>query len=236
MLSIILLSRLTPYEDEIIGDHQCGFRRNGSKNDQIFYIRLILEKKWEYNITYISCSLISRKPRIELEGKYYVIFSLSLEYPGKFFDLLRCVWKKRTAQSAYGQIFDKFPIQNGRKRDALSPMFSNFALEYAIRRVQENKEGLKLSGTHQLLDYADDIFIVGKTDAIKENTEALLDANKDVGLEVNQEKAKYMLVSRSQKVGQKHSIKIADRSFEHVAKFKYLGTTLTAQKWMHEVI
>jgi hypothetical protein len=49
ILSNILLSRLTPYVNEIIGDHQCGFRRNRSTMDQIFYIRQILEKKWEYN-------------------------------------------------------------------------------------------------------------------------------------------------------------------------------------------
>jgi hypothetical protein len=51
MLSNILLSRLIPYADEIIGDHQCGFRRNRSMTDQIFYIRQILEKKLEYNGT-----------------------------------------------------------------------------------------------------------------------------------------------------------------------------------------
>jgi hypothetical protein len=46
ILSNILLARLTPNADEIIGDHQCGFRRNRSTTDQIFYIRQILEKKW----------------------------------------------------------------------------------------------------------------------------------------------------------------------------------------------
>jgi hypothetical protein len=69
-------------------------------------------------------------------------------------------------------------------------------------------------------------------DTIKKNTEALLDASKEVGLEVNPEETKYVLMSRSQKVGQKHSIKIAKRSFKDVAKFKYLGTTLTDQNCM----
>ena len=49
ILSNILLSRLTPYAEEIIGDHQCGFRRNRSPTDHKFCIRQILEKKWEYN-------------------------------------------------------------------------------------------------------------------------------------------------------------------------------------------
>jgi hypothetical protein len=49
ILSNILLSRLTPYAEEIIGDHQCGFRRNRSTTNHIFSIHQILEKKWEYN-------------------------------------------------------------------------------------------------------------------------------------------------------------------------------------------
>jgi len=49
ILSNILLSRLTPYAEEIIGDHQCGFRRSRSTNDHLFCVHQILEKKWEYN-------------------------------------------------------------------------------------------------------------------------------------------------------------------------------------------
>jgi hypothetical protein len=84
------------------------------------------------------------------------------------------------------------------------------------------------------LAYADNVNIVGENIyTIQRNTKALLDASKEVGLKVNPEKTKYMLVSRCQKAGQRQSIKIGNRSFESMAKFKYLGT-LIDQNCIHE--
>jgi hypothetical protein len=74
------------------------------------------------------------------------------------------------------------------------------------------------------------------TDTTRKNKEALSDASKAVGLEVNPEKNKYMLLLHSQKIGQKHSITTANRSFEDVTKFTYLRTTLPDQNCMHKKI
>jgi ribosomal protein S2 len=73
-------------------------------------------------------------------------------------------------------------------------------------------------------------------DAIKNNMETLIDTSKEVGLEVNTEKTKYMLLSRHQNAGQSYDIKIAHRCFENVAKFRYLGTTITNQNLIQEEI
>jgi hypothetical protein len=79
---------------------------------------------------------------------------------------------------------DNFPIQNCLKKgDAVSPLLFFFTLEYAIRKVQENQVGLKLNGTYQLLVYADVTLL---DDNI--NTQTLIDASKEVGLEVNTQK------------------------------------------------
>jgi hypothetical protein len=87
---------------------------------------------------------------------------------------------------------------------------------------------------HKLLAYADYVNIVGENiDTIQKNTKALLDASKEVGLEVNPEKTKCMLVSWCQKAGQKQSIKIVNRSFESVAKYKCLGIILTDKNCIH---
>jgi hypothetical protein len=94
-----------------------------------------------------------------------------------------------------------------------------------------------LNGTHQLLAYADYVNIVGESLHNKKKiTDALLDASRKVGLGVNPEKTKYTLMSRSQNLVQNRSIKIENRSSEDVAKFRYLGTTLTDQNYVHEEI
>jgi hypothetical protein len=93
-----------------------------------------------------------------------------------------------------------FPIRNGLKQgDAPSSLLFNFALGYAMRRVQVNEDGLKLYDTHKLLVHADDINILGESVHTINNTEVLVVASKAIGLEVNVDQIKYTVKSRDQK-------------------------------------
>ena len=91
---------------------------------------------------------------------------------------------------------DMFHSRNGLKQDAISPLLFNCGLEYAIRRVQVNQDGLKLNGTHQLLVHTDDVNVLGgSVHTVKGNVEAVVVPSKEIGLEVNADKTKYLVMS-----------------------------------------
>jgi len=116
-------------------------------------------------------------------------------------------------------------------------MLLNFALEYAIRRVQVNRDGLKLNGTHQLLAYADEVNILGVgIHTLEENAEALVAATRETELEVSADKTKYMVMSRDQNAGRIQIVRTDNSTFERVEEFKYLGTNLTHKNSIAEEV
>jgi hypothetical protein len=103
--------------------------------------------------------------------------------------------------------------------------------------VQENQRGLELKGTRQLLAYADDVNILNENlNTITRKTNALFAARREVGREVTTEKTEYVVTSRHLNVGKNYNLPIANKYLENVAKFKYLGKTVTNKNYIDEEI
>jgi hypothetical protein len=148
-----------------------------------------------------------------------------------------CLTEKYNNVRLGKHLSDMFPIRNGLKKDAISPLFFNFALEYVIRRVPVNQKGLKLYGTYQFLFYVDDVNILGgSVHTVKVNAEALLVASKEIGLEISAYKSEYMVMSGDQNAGRSHILKNDKTFFERMEEFRYLETTLTNQNSVQEEI
>jgi hypothetical protein len=138
ILSNIFLSRLSPYIDEIIGDHLCRLRHNGSTTDQIFCIHLIPDKKWKYKETVHQIFTDLQKASDSLMTEVLNNILMKFAVPMKLVWLINICLNETYSRVCIGKHFsDSFPIQNGLKqRDALSPLLFNFALKYTIRSTK----------------------------------------------------------------------------------------------------
>jgi hypothetical protein len=118
-----------------------------------------------------------------------VLYNILIEFgvPIKLGRLIEMCLNETYSKVCTGKhLSERFPIQIGLEQgDALTPLLFNFALEYVIREVQESEVGLKLNGTHQLLAYADGVYLlVDNIDTVRKNMETLVDASKKVVVEI----------------------------------------------------
>jgi sorting nexin-29 len=188
ILSNILFTRLSPFVENVIGDYQSGFRQGRSTVDQIFTVQQILEKCNEFGIE-------TRHPFTDFKAAYDSI------------DIVYCYERATNSQEAHcpctilikiqNNLSDPIEIENGLQQDALACLLFNTALEKVIRDANINTRGTIFFKSVQILAYADDIYIIARTETVmKEAFTNLEKAAKKMHLNINQEKTKYMPVTR----------------------------------------
>jgi len=164
-LSNILLSKITTYPEEIIGDRQCGFRRR-NRPIMIIYSVFVKYLRKLGNTTKAVRQLFIDPKKAYDSVRREVLYNIFIGYgvPMKLVRLIKMCLNETFSTVRIGKnLSDMFPTRNGLKQgDALSPLLFNFALEYAITRIRVNQDGLKLNSIQQLLVYAD-VNILGRS-------------------------------------------------------------------------
>lgn len=240
IFSNILAARITPLAERIIGRYQCGFRPGRSTTDQIFALRQIIEKAYEWDIEthHVFIDFKTAYDSVKRVELYNAMQNLGI--PNKLIRLTMMTMKNSVcAIKIQSDISNQFPSATGvRQGDALSCTLFNLVLEKVIRDAKVQTTGTIFMKSSQLLGYADDIDIIGRNvlDA-KESFIGIETAAARMGLRVNEAKTKYMVTASTKhatRLGQ--NLTVDDYNFEVVGEFVYLGSTVTSQNNIsHEI-
>jgi sorting nexin-29 len=193
----------------------------------MFTVKNLLEKAWEHNIEICQIFVDFQKAYGSIQrDKLYAIMAY-FGIPNKLISLTKATMEDSIYHVKIGTIMtDGFQVGNGLKQgDGLAPNLFNIALEYVIRQLSVQVTSTIFYKSVQIIGYADDINIMGRTKrAVSEVYGELKERAKEVGLNINVEKTKAMVQSR--RPGRREALTAEDHDIEVVTRFKFLGMVL----------
>lgn len=227
VLARVLYTRLQPHAETVIGEYQCGFRRNRSTTDQIFNLRLILQRGSEFNVQTHHLFIDFKQAYDRIKRRELFVVMKELGFETKLIRLVKATLDGTKCRvKMQNNMSDTFETREGlRQGDALSCLLFNIALEGVLRRAGIQTQRTLATNMVQILAFADDLDIAGRriSDVIDVFTNLQREAAK-LGLIVNIDKTKYMKTDeRSVPQQQGPNIIIDGQQYEVVDEFVYLG-------------
>ncbi|XP_060518453.1 uncharacterized protein LOC132697176 [Cylas formicarius] len=198
----ILLDRLKPYANEIVGEYQCGFRKDRSTIDQVFTIKQIMEKCWEFNKELHQLFVDFKQAYDNVcRVKLWEVME-ELGFPKKLIRLTQiCINGAKNKVRIGQELSDIFEVNNGLKQgDAISPLLFNISLEYVVRKaeIKAPMTMFRNNGPKLLLAFADDVDVIGSSRLnVKETFTNFEKQALNMGLKINEGKTKYMYTTRN---------------------------------------
>ena len=220
LLSNILFERILPYSEKELGKYQAGFRRGRSTTDQLFSLRMILEKTMERKVVthHLFLDFKAAYDSVDRTQLYCALEELSI--PQKLVRLIKMTMDSSRCRIRVGSDdSEEFKVSSGvRQGDALACLLFNLAEEKAVRDSGIQTKDIIFNRLTQLLGFADDIDIIGRSErALREAFISLEAAARPLGLEVNERKTKYMRVGGE--VDLNSPFEVGSFKFERVKSF-----------------
>ena len=230
IIARVIYHRLLPYVEPVLGDYQAGFRNNRSTSDQIFSIRQVIEKRWEFakDSHIIFVDFKQAYDCLHRESLWKILAGFMV--PTKLINIIKALYNETTAKvKVNGGYSDPFPILSGvRQGCLLSPCLFNLALEWVVRQSILEGGGVTVGRLSlSTLAYADDIALLSEDmQQLEQSFDLFRRTAERIGLLVNENKTKIMHIQR----GLRHQVGnelVAGLSLERVNKFVYLGSEIT---------
>ena len=230
LIAKIAYKRLIPYTEPILGEYQAGFRSNRSTSDQIFTLRQVLEKRWEFaqssHLLFIDFK--QAYDCLHRDSLWAILSSFGI--PTKLVKIIQALYTDTTSRvRVKGAYSTPFPILSGvRQGCLLSPCLFNLALEWVIRQLRTEDCGVGVGRlTLSILAYADDVVLLSDNMTPLEQTfKTFTREAEKIGLTINVDKTKIMHAERGLQHQEGYEV-IAGYTLERVENFVYLGSLLT---------
>ena len=226
-MTMIILDRIYETLDEKMREGQSGFRRGRSYADQIFVLRNIIEQSVEWRKEVVVNFIDFKKAFDSLHRPSMWNTLRSYGLPIKIINVIKLLYEGSTScVRVGGRNTESFEITSGVKQgDVLSPVLFIVVVDWIMRRVVEEDDGIDWVGNGRLPDlaYADDVALLSKdTRDMNRMTEKLEREARKVGLEINQRKTKVLVVQPSEDV----RVELGGEVIEEVDWFEYLGSVV----------
>lgn len=234
ILSSIMSERLKPYIAGTVGPYQCGFMPGRSTTDQIFTLRQVIAKALAFQVDYHHL-FVDFKQAYDTPRRDELFSAMNrFGFPAKLIKLSRMTLSNTwSCVKAAGKTSNKFRTVRGLKQgDALSCGFFNTILELIMQVANINTSHTIYNKSNQILGYADDLDLIGRTkEDVEESFTSIEAAANSIGLKVNEGKTKYMLTSTKERsfTDLGPTVTMGNHQFETVRKFVYLGSEITSE-------
>jgi sorting nexin-29 len=196
----IIKMKLEIYSESMIGEYQVSFRRGRSTTDQLFTVKQLLEKFWEYDIDLYQIFVAFKQAYDSIKREKLYAAMQEMGIPNKLIRLVRSTMTETKAQvQIQGKLTEDFEVKQGIKQgDGLVSILFNIGLEYIIRKLTVSTNSTLLYKSVQIVDYMDDINIMARTfKAAKETFQELTRKANEIGLIVNESKTKWLVQSKN---------------------------------------
>lgn len=229
VLGMMILLRLRQAIDNVLREEQCGFRKGRGCTDQIFSLRIIIEKCLQHQVP-LAIGFIDYEQAFDSASRSALLKILPLYgIPDRYVRVISALYMNNMAAvKIEGEVSAWFSVESGVKQGCvLSPFIWIILMDYVLRRTVKRCKDIGLSWNGKLLtdlDYADDLGLLGKSvDELNKFVEVLRKQGSQIGLKINVKKTKVMKLGEQSQA----ELVIENEKVEEVGKFIYLGSVIS---------